>query len=301
MYCGKCGKLISDNSKFCKYCGAIVNLTEDVNAEKTLVKENIRFGKDNLLKDRKLISIISIVTAVILIACIGLLLCLHKKIGEPGNLVGNNRIVNIEQIDGRACILGNPERFQCTYIVRDYDADGNEYSVVERNYNFFVYKAEMNIYGQSDSTENGNIIYRYDYDEDDILEWCTIEASGMVIKIGYYCYDGGMDATWYDDGGNIVLTEKYKYTYDEKGNIVSYLCDIESDMISNQKNTTTAELTYDNDNNLIAEKIYTDNNGIGQIILRYDEDGNPTYFENKQYINGKLSEVITLDIVLDNL
>ena len=93
-----------------------------------------------MLKDRKLISIIAIVTAVILIVCIGLFLCLHKKNGESGNLVGNNRIVNIEQIDGRTCILGNPERCHGTYIVRDYDADGNEYSAVERNYNFFVDK-----------------------------------------------------------------------------------------------------------------------------------------------------------------
>lgn len=299
MYCGKCGKLISDNSKFCKYCGAIVNAAEDVNAEKTFVKEQVRFGKNSMLKDRKLISIIAIVTAAILIACIGLLLCLHKKIGESGNLVGNNRIVNIEQIDGRVCILGHPERCHGTYIIRDYDVNGNEYSTVERNYSLFVDEAEMNIYGQSDSAENGNIIYRYDYDEDDILEWCTIEASGMVIKIGYYCYDGGMDATWYDDGGNIVLTEKYKYTYDENGNIISYLCDIESDMISNQKNTTTAELTYDDDNHLTSENLYTDSE-IDQISLRYDEDGNPIYYENSKYINGKLAEIITLEIVLDD-
>ena len=297
MYCSKCGKFIPDNSKFCKYCGSIVNTKKDEKNEQTLVKNRGEFGINNLLKDKKLIKTIFIIS-VVFIVCLGIGVIIYRKLDEQGT---HDRIVNIEQIDGRACILGNPERCHGTYIVRDYDADGNEYSVVERNYNFFVYEAEMNIYGQSDSAENGNIIYRYDYDDDDILEWCTIEASGMVIKIGYYCYDGGMDATWYDDGGNIVLTEKYKYTYDEKGNIVSYLCDIESDMISNQKNTTTAELTYDNDNHLIAEKIYTDNNGIGQIILRYDEEGNPTYFENKQYINGKLSEVITLDIVLDNL
>ena len=145
MYCGKCGKLISDNSKFCKYCGAIVNAAEDVNAEKTFVKEQVRFGKNSMLKDRKLISIIAIVTAAILIACIGLLLCLHKKIGESGNLVGNNRIVNIEQIDGRVCILGHPERCHGTYIIRDYDVNGNEYSTVERNYSLFVDEAEMNI------------------------------------------------------------------------------------------------------------------------------------------------------------
>ena len=52
MYCGKCGKLISDNSKFCKYCGAIVNAAEDVNAEKTFVKEQVRFGKNSVKESR---------------------------------------------------------------------------------------------------------------------------------------------------------------------------------------------------------------------------------------------------------
>ena len=36
--------------------------------------------------------------------------------------------------------FGKSERCHGTYIVRDYDADGNEYSVVERNYNFLCTK-----------------------------------------------------------------------------------------------------------------------------------------------------------------
>lgn len=298
MYCSKCGKLIPDNSKFCKYCGTIVNAKEDEKNEQTLVKNRVEVGTNTLLRDKKLIKIIFII-GVVFIACLGMVVIIHRKLGERGTHDGNNRIVNIEQIDGRVYILGHPERCHGTYIIRDYDVNGNEYSTVERNYSFFVNKAEMNISGQSESMENESIIYRYDYDEDDILEWCTIEASGTVIKIGYYCYDGGMDATWYDDGGNIVLTEKYTYTYDEKGNIVSYLCDIESYMILNQKDTITAELTYDSDNHLTAENLYTDSES-NQIRLRYDEDGNPIYYENSKYINGKLAEIITLEIVLDD-
>ena len=296
MYCGKCGKQISDNSKFCKYCGAIVNSEENDNEEWAPVKV-----EKNSFLNKKIIKIICIIIAVIFIICIGMVLYLHRKGEKTETHTGNNRIINIEQIDGRICILGNPERCHGTYIVRDYDVNGNEYSTVARNYNFFVDKAEMSLYGQSESEGNENIIYRYEYDENDILEWCTIETGGVVIKIGYYCYDGGMDATWYDDGGNIVLTEKYKYTYDEKGNVISYLCDTESEMMSNQKNTLTAELRYDEDNHLIAEEICTDKNDIGQVSLKYDEKGNPVYFENKQYVNGKLSEMITLEIVLDNL
>lgn len=295
MYCSKCGKLIPDNSKFCKYCGSIVNTKKDEKNEQTLVKNCGGFVINNLLRDKKLIKIILIIS-VAFIVCFGIVVILHRKLSERGI---QDRIVNIEQIDGRVYILGHPERCHGTYIIRDYDVNGNEYSTVERNYSFFVDKAEMNISGQSESMENENIIYRYDYDEDDILEWCTIEASGTVIKIGYYCYDGGMDATWYDDGGNIVLTEKYKYIYDKKGNIVSYLCDIESYMILNQKDTITAELTYDNDNHLTAENLYTDSES-NQIRLRYDEDGNPIYYENSKYINGKLANIITLEIVLDD-
>lgn len=31
MYCKKCGKQISDDSKYCKYCGILVDETAPVN------------------------------------------------------------------------------------------------------------------------------------------------------------------------------------------------------------------------------------------------------------------------------
>ena len=98
----------------------------------------------------------------------------------------NNRIVNIEQIDGRVYILGHPERCYGTYIIRDYDVNGNEYSTVERNYRLFVDKAEMNISGQSESMENENIIYRYDYSSTSLFKNNNIGSVTIYERMVIY-------------------------------------------------------------------------------------------------------------------
>lgn len=44
MYCSKCGKEIPDESDFCSYCGADLQMKKDNNEEENSITENIICG-----------------------------------------------------------------------------------------------------------------------------------------------------------------------------------------------------------------------------------------------------------------
>lgn len=112
MFCGKCGKEISDSSIFCKYCGASTGKNQSVNTS----DEN---------KKNKLVGILTL--AAIAVVVIGIFIGIYGKVYG----IGYKRVIKqyvkaLENEDSEAWFDLRPD-YCNKYMLENWYSDKNEY------------------------------------------------------------------------------------------------------------------------------------------------------------------------------
>lgn len=309
MICNSCGKEIGSDEKYCKYCGAEVK--NIAIASKNNENHDMPFEGTKSTYGIKRKAIVLIIAIALISFAIALLKGkVFKQTDETKNSAEMN-IVNILQMDGEVYFSETPRDCEGKYITIEYDNEENQIAYKAEQFRMMVYgnnDVEVGIYEMADGGmiqvySNPRMKYLYQYGDNEVLEWNILEEGDSIIKTGYSYYNGGMNANVYNEEGNILKSEQYDYTYDENGNVISYLCTVTSFSDQDKSSeTNVGEIMYDEDNRNVLTSIYdNENNLIKQVEFEYDESGRIKSLLHTKYLDGCLQEEILMEIETEDL
>ena len=158
-----------------------------------------------------------------------------------------------------------------TNDLKEMGYNGNIESIVETRYEK---NGDLRI-------DDGKLIYRFN-NKGNILEECFYESDGDLSYRTIYIYNENDDKKLeqlktFSDGNTII--SDYKYTYDEKGNLLEErLCDLYGRKIAEKK--------YDEKGNMLEEIKYLMGYAYNINKCTYDEKGNK--LEECRYLNDRL-------------
>lgn len=295
MFCGKCGKEIADDQKFCMYCGAETGIAprtpqqEIPNSEATEENSKKSRKKKGDKKKHKAVRIVIPVLVFLVVAAAAVGVAVHFL--NPEEEYYRAKIVSYGLVDyndpGKGLKVTSTVEYredgqitheETEYAVTDYSYDGkNRITSVEardkdagETYSFSVtYEEKDGIYiGKTNvvSEGDGNSVYReYHYNSEDRLIYTATYNNDELFEY---------EKTEYNLNGDVKMVEsdgKHPFKsiaeYDDDGNITS--------------------VTYYDDNGELYDKYeyeYKDNKlykftnyGISEVVLN-KEEGNKTEY-----------------------
>lgn len=286
--CPNCGKELSDDMKFCKYCGTPI-MQINKTCEKD-IQENKKSTKGII------IAIVAVVLVVALVLVgwfvIKPMFAGEEKIEEKTTIAQtiSNDIPKKNEDNSKSYNLVKETGYNADgsidyWYEYEYDSKGNLIKEIEKDPNYdedccteYEYDSNGNLiketYGNSAEGVMGGAEYEYD-------------SKNNMIKESYYGRMGfSASKTYkYDANGNLIKEEEYRsddnrvrsieYEYDSKGNVVkeTYGGDIinlkvfaydengkktkEETYSNNARSGCLAEYEYDVSGNLIKESVYS--------------------------------------------
>ena len=300
MFCGKCGKEIADDQKFCMYCGAETGIAprtpqqEIPNSEATEENSKKSRKKKGGNKKHKAVRVVIPVLVFLVVAAAAVGVAVHFL--NPEEEYYRAKTVSYELVDYNDPSKGLEVQSlieyredgqiiheETEYAVTDYSYDGkNRITSVEardkdagETYSFSVtYEEKDGIYiGKSNvvSEGDGDSVYReYHYDREDRLIYTATYNNDELVKY---------EKTEYNQNGNVKMIEsKGEYEksiteYDDDGNIVSSAHYNDSGELYNKN-----EFEYKN-SKLYKQTVYQ-NGGIMSMIVLNKDDGNKAEYIN---------------------
>lgn len=225
MFCWKCGKEVSPDSKFCEYCGNALNHSQLENAT------DIPLQKGN---GKKVITSV-IATALVVAIGVGGFFGIRNFLGdsredESSANVDSQGIYLISQ--KTISYYSDEDSSEETVIKYDveYDEQGNQLSVSNVTVNDGV---ETNNWTNSYSYDNNGDLIASSSDISGTRTEYTNDSNGLEVSSVSYGNDGELAYQFekkYDDGNHLLNDVRYRddgsiqarwdYEYDTKGNLI---------------------------------------------------------------------------------
>ena len=294
MFCGKCGKEIADDQKFCMYCGAETGIAPEVpqqeipNSESTEENSKKNRKKKGGKKKHKAVRIVIPMLVFLVVAAAAVGVAVHFLNPEEEYYLAKSVSYGLVDYNDPSKGLevqslieyredGQIIHEETEYAVTDYSYDGkNRITSVEardkdagETYSFSVtYEEKDGIYiGKTNvvSEGDGNSVYReYHYNSENRLIYTATYNNDELFEY---------EKTEYNQNGDVKMTEsKGEYEkriveYDDDGNVISGTY-YENNGDLNSK----YEFEYKN-NKLYKETVY-DADGISSKTVLNKEEGN---------------------------
>ena len=297
MFCGKCGKEISDDQKFCMYCGAETGVAPEVPQQEI---PNIEATEENSKKSRKkkgdkkkhkAVRIVIPVLVFLVVAAAAVGVAVHFLNPEEEYYLAKSVSYGLVDYNDPSKGLevqslieyredGQIIHEETEYAVTDYSYDGkNRITSVEardndagETYSFSVtYEEKDGIYiGKTNvvSEGDGDSVYReYHYNSEDRLIYTATYNNDELIEY---------EKTEYNLNGDVRKVEslyssfKTVTEYDDDGNTayVAHYTDGKSDY----------KLEYEYKNNKLYNFTYYDEDGVDSKWVLNKEEGNKTEY-----------------------
>lgn len=269
MFCGKCGKQIDEQARFCPYCGAVQNLEFAPMPVGNPDRNDLPIASGK--KQRRRLSVAAALVAAVIAAAV-IVPKLSAPLGAGGRFgsIMKNKVEYVKVLETEYNSYGDI----LSYKGYEYDEAGNmiKTMIYDEDHNLSdYYEYEYNAKGTCTRAvsykADGTMLYTTEY---------TIDRAGNQTDGYMYDSDGEEKShcvMTYDANGNRTKEITYKegsrattrsYEYDESGNVISL-----------QEDDTRFTYQYDDQGNQIEVAAY---NSWGEQMIRqefsYDENGN---------------------------
>ena len=316
MFCGKCGKEISDDQKFCMYCGAETGIAprtpqqEIPNSEATEENSKKSRKKKGGKKKHKAVRVVIPVLVFLVVAAAAVGVAVHFLNPEEEYYLAKTVLYGPVDSDdpGKGLeVTSTVERREDGQIIHeetqshitDYTYDENNHvSSVKlydkddgETYSFSVtyeekdgaYIGKTNVVSEGD----GDSVYKeYHYDREDRLIYTATYNNGELIMY---------EKTEYNQNGNVTMVESYDGGYKT---VTEY--DDDGNAVFGANYDKNGELYYKYEDEYKNNKLYKstnyDEDGISSKIILNKEDGNKAeYISYDEDNNIKGYIVLTFD------
>lgn len=166
MYCGKCGRQLPEDARFCTFCGAELN------------------GKS---EKKKTGIIVALVAAVLILCAARLIFGSEREAPQPEDTIARQPAVTVA-----------PETEEAVIPDGWYEEDGKTYYLEDGQY----YAGLWNIDGEYYFFDDDGVLQRNTTAEDDDGFKVAVNGSGKVTKICYPQIYGQWAAKGYSHGNN---------------------------------------------------------------------------------------------------
>ena len=301
MFCGKCGKEISDDQKFCMYCGAETGIAprtpqqEIPNSEATEENSKKSRKKKGDKKKHKAVRIVIPVLVFLVVAAAAVGVAVHFLNPEEEYYRAKSVSYGLVDYDDPSKGLevtstveyredGQITHEETEYAVTDYSYDGkNRITSVEarekdagETYSFSVTYEEKdgasigktNVVSESD----GDSVYKeYHYNSENRLIYTATYNNDELFEYEKTEYNQNGDVKMVESGGKDSF--KSITEYDDDGNITSVTYYDDNGELYNKN-----EFEYKN-SKLYKQTVYQ-NGGIMSMIVLNKDDGNKAEYIN---------------------
>ena len=271
MFCWKCGKEVSPDSKFCEYCGSVLNHGQVENTT------------DNLPRKGKRKKVIISVIATVLVVAIGI-----------GGFFGIKNFLGVSREDESLANLDSQGMYLISQktITNYSDGDSSEETTIKYDVEYDEQGNHLSVKNVTvnDGVETNNWTNSYTYDTNGDLIASSSDISGTRTE--YTNDSNGLELSSVSYGNDGELVYRFEKKYDDENHLIN-------DVRYRDDGSIQArwDYEYDLNGNLIREKwmSYT-GNGSDQatyyiddyqdICYGYDEDNGITSKISRRYMVG---------------